>query len=54
MTGLEVAILTHNDLHCGHVLCRPPSIAIQGVGDRLGKEGSMRLLCLDCEGSECD
>ena len=29
--------LTHDDTHCGHVPCRPPSIAIQGVGDRLGK-----------------
>ena len=26
MTGLEVAILTHDDTHCGHVPCRPPSI----------------------------
>ena len=30
MTGLEVAILTHNDKHCGHVPCRPPSLTLWG------------------------
>ena len=30
MTGLEVAILTHDETHCGHVPCRPPSPALWG------------------------
>ena len=42
----------HNVNHCGHVPCRPPSVTIQGVGDRLGKEGRMRLLCSELEGPE--
>ena len=54
LTGLEVAILTHNDTHCVHVPYRPPLIAFQGVNDRLGKEGSMQLLCSDFGGSECN
>ena len=36
LTGLDVAILTHDEKHCGHVQCRPPSIAIHGVGGSLG------------------
>ena len=38
-----MAILTHNDTHCGHVSCRPPSVTTKGVGDYLGEESSMRL-----------
>ena len=52
MTGLEEAILTYNDAHCGHVPCRPPSIAIKGVGDCLGQESSMRHLYSELYRSE--
>ena len=54
MTGFEVAILTHNDTHCGHAPCRPPLIAIQGVGVLLGEESTMRLLHSGLNGSGYD
>ena len=41
---LEMETLTHNGAQCGHVPYYPSSIAIQGLGDSPGKEGSMRLL----------
>ena len=42
MTGMEVAILTHDDTHCGHVPCRPPLVTTEGVGVLLGEESTMR------------
>ena len=51
---LEMETLTHNGAQCGHVPYYPSSIAIQGLGDSPGKEGSMRLLFSELEISECD
>ena len=49
-----MAILTHNDTHCGHVPCRPSSVTTKGVGDYLGEESSMRLLYSGLNGSGYD
>ena len=49
-----MAILTHNDADCGHVPCRPPSVATGGVGVLLGEESSMRLLYSGLYGSGYD
>ena len=44
MTGLEVAILTHDDTHYGHVPCRPPLVMTRGVGDTIW----VRKAACDC------
>ena len=49
-----MAILTHDETHCGHVPCHPPSITIQGVGVLLGEESTMRLLYSGLNGSGYD
>ena len=54
MTGLEVAILTHDDTHFGHVPCRPPSITVEGVGVLLGEDSAIRLLYSGLDGSGYD
>ena len=55
MTGLvEVAIFTHDETHCVHVPCRPPSVATEGVGALLGEESTMRLLYSGFNGSGYD
>ena len=33
MTATVMTILMQNDMHCGHVPWRPPSVTIEGVGD---------------------
>ena len=46
-----MAILTHNDKHCGHVPCRPPLVTIKGAGVYFGEESSMRLSYSGLNGS---
>ena len=49
-----MAILTHDDTHCGHVPCRPPSVTTGAIGVLLGEESSMRLLYSGLNGSGYD
>ena len=50
-----MAVLTHNDTHCGHVPCRPPLCYDQGYRRHyLGEESSMRLLCSGLNASGYD
>ena len=49
-----MAVLTHNDTHCGYVTCRAPSVTTKGAGVHLGEESSMRLSYSGLNGSGYD